>query len=426
MLLPTKLCFVLFSFGAVFWLLSIPIALLYLALLAGACLLESWCFPSVSKLDVALNPPPHFVQGRVQTIEIAIRNDSKRWKAEFEAYFPEPFQPALIFETFDLPAHGELTMSIKMAAHERGLFSLKDGCMKLSGILLQKQFPFPFRQELKVYPDYRLENDIAALNIGNPSSEEKRISAYGANEGEFDSLRPYVPGEEIRNIDWKVTARRGEWISRNWTEELQTHLLLLIDCGRRMADSLGKYQRLDCALQAAIQLCHAAIAQMDSVSLIAFSDRIDARMPETYKQEILPLALETVYQLKPRTVESDYWQVFGQALLQTKKRSLMILFSDLLDIHDSAGMLSNLSKASQDHLVICAVLKNNQLIETAQSTPVSEADWYLKGAACHLALQRQIVLEKMKNTGIHILEADAPSLSLKIVETYLNLRVRGS
>lgn len=417
MMIPTKLCFILYSIGAILWLVSIPLALLYLALLAGACLLESWRFPS--KLDVTLNPPPHFVQGREHTIEIAFRNESSQ-KAEIEVCFPEAFQPTSFHETIDG------ILALKVTAHERGLFMLKDCCIKLLGILIQKQFHLSLQQELKVYPDYRLENEIAALNIGHPSSEEKHISAHGSHDGEFDSLRPYVPGEEIRNIDWKVTARRGEWISRSLKEELQTHLLLLIDCGRRMSEPLGHYKRLDCALQAAIQLCHAAIAQKDSVSMISFSDRIDAWMPETHKQEILPLALETVYQLKPKTVESDYWQVFGQALLQTKRRSLMILFSDLLDIHDSAGMLSNLSKASQEHLVICPVLKNNQLIETAQSTPSTEADWYVKGAACHLALQRQIVLEKMKNMGIHVLEADAPLLSLKIVETYLNLRVRGS
>ena len=185
-----------------------------------------------------------------------------------------------------------------------------------------------------------------ALRFGESSPEYMANPAKAAENGEFDSLRPYIPGEDLRNIEWKVTARRGEMISRSWVEDLHRHIFLLIDCGRRMAEPLGQYSRLDHALKAAIQLCHAAVEQNDSISLMSFSDRIDATLPETEKQDILPRILETVYKLKPKTVESDYWQVFGQAMLRMEKRSLVILFSDLLDMSDSSGMLSNLANAS--------------------------------------------------------------------------------
>ena len=420
---PTKHCLALLCFGAIFWLVSVQIELLYLALLTGATLMELVRFPSASQLSVKRSFPNHFALGQVHLVRIEIDNESdKGHQGELLERYSKEFSPSLIAQPLDLPSRGSLKLVHEIASYERGEFFLGEIFISLSGFLVQKRYAFPLNEKVKVYPEFSAKKEVMALKFGENSTELMENPAKAAEKGDFDSLRPYIPGEDLRNIEWKVTARRGEMISRNWTEDLHRHIFLLIDCGRRMAEPLGQYSRLDHALNAAIQLCHAAVEQKDSISLMSFSDRIDASLPETEKQDILPQVLETVYKLKPKTVESDYWQVFGQAMLRMGKRSLVILFSDLLDMSDSSGMLSNLANASREHLVLCVVLTNRQLAQKAHSSSSSEGEWYAKGAACHMVLQRQMVLEKMKNMGVKVLEADPDHFNVKVVESYLSLR----
>lgn len=423
---PTKRFLLFLCAGAIFWPISSDIALLYLALLSGAALIDCMRFPRACRLAAKRIFPKHFVLGKEQKIAIIIENKSKkRLTGVICERFPALFSPSFIAQSIELPPGGGAEISCQVVPHERGEFFLEETALSLSGFFVQKTFLFSERDRVKVYPQYGLSKEMMALKFGEKNVESTMRLAEGAEQGEFDSLRPYIPGEELRNIDWKVTARRGELIAKKWTEDLHRHIIILIDGGRRMAESLGEYSRFDYALQAAIQLCHAAVEQGDSLSMISFSDGIDALMPETEKAEILPRMLETVYKLKPKVVESDYWQVFGQALLRLKKRSLLILFSDLLDMSDSAGMLSNLSKASQEHLVLCVILKNQQLEETANASPASEREWYIKGAACHMCLEKQKVLEQMKQMGVEAVEADACQFSLRVVESYLRLRKGG-
>lgn len=411
----TKRFLIFSSFGPLIWMISSQVGLLYLILLSGATLFQWVRFPRASQVIVKRIFPSHFVLSKEQTITIALQNkSSKQLSGMICDNWPKTFTPPTHRTPFELPPRGDIKIARKVVPQDRGEFIMESISLHATGYFVQKNYRFSSAEKLKVYPPYSLRKEIGALKFGEESKVLRMGFAGASDNGQFDSLRSYLPGEDLRHIDWKATARYGELISRNWTENRQRHIFLLIDGGRRMAESLGQYSRFDYALQTAIQLCHVAVEQGDSLSLITFSDCIDAVLPETEKQDLLPQVLETIYKLKPKTVESDYRQVFGQAMLQMKKRSLLILFSDLLDSNDSIEMLSNLSKAAKEHLILFIVPVNKQILQTAEAASSSGSKGY----------ERQKILQHIKSMGVHVLETDAHYFNLKVIESYLNLRRR--
>jgi uncharacterized protein (DUF58 family) len=121
-------------------------------------------------------------------------------------------------------------------------------------------------------------------------------------------------------------------------------------------------------------------------------------------------------------VESDYWQVVGQVMDKLKRRSLLIMMTDVLDAAGSAGLLLNLTRAASRHLVLCVVLTEPKIAEIAASEPKSLEETYLKAAAAHLKLQRQLALEMMRSRGILTLEASPESLTVQLIRRYLEIR----
>jgi uncharacterized protein (DUF58 family) len=121
-------------------------------------------------------------------------------------------------------------------------------------------------------------------------------------------------------------------------------------------------------------------------------------------------------------VESDYWQAVAQAMTLLNRRSLVILLTDVLDASASAGLINNLARAAEKHLVLCVVLSEPAIGEIARSIPASVAETYRKAAACDQLRRRKLALESMRARGILVLETDPAHLSVHLVKRYLEIR----
>ena len=132
--------------------------------------------------------------------------------------------------------------------------------------------------------------------------------------------------------------------------------------------------------------------------------------------------MESLSTVEVKQVESDYWQVVGQVMDKMKRRSLLIMITDVLDEAGSAGLMMNLTRASSRHLVLCVVLTDARIAGIAESEPAAIQDVYLKAAAAHLRLQRQLALEKMRQRGILTLEASPEQLTIHLIRRYLEIR----
>jgi uncharacterized protein (DUF58 family) len=132
--------------------------------------------------------------------------------------------------------------------------------------------------------------------------------------------------------------------------------------------------------------------------------------------------LESLYAVEVRPVESDYWQVIAQVMTMLRRRSLVILLTDILDASASAGLMNNLSRAAEKHLVLCVMLTEPRIAEIAHSIPTTLEETYRKAAACDQQRRRRLAVESMRSRGILVMETDPAHLSVHLVKRYLEIR----
>jgi uncharacterized protein (DUF58 family) len=291
------------------------------------------------------------------------------------------------------------------------------------GALVQQQMHFPLPDAVKVYPQFVGVRDYALLaRIDQRDEVVRRPRTLRGSGTDFESLRPYVPGDDIRRVDWKASARRNTLISRNLQVEKGQQVAVLIDAGRLMTEQIGALSRFEHALNATVMLSYVAQQRGDSIAVATFSNRLESFLPPTRGPRIMPQVLESLYQVQPRTLESDYWQVVAEMMHLLKRRSLVIMLTDVLDTASSAGLMSNLVRAAARHLVLCVVMEDPAIVETATALPPDLNATYAKAAASQLILQRHLALEQMRARGILVLESPPGRFSIQLVRRYLAIR----
>jgi len=423
----------LLTLGAFFWL---PAAFIPGGALAGILFLAilfilSWrdlkTIPAATQLSARRELPPRFSLDVEHKIKVILSNRSSR-------SLPITVRDELpdVFELKDelppgqlLPANGEAQFTYSVLPLKRGAFAFGDVVLRVSGAagLVQKQISLLVADSVKVYPNFKgVERYELLAKIDERAELVRRPRYLRAPGTDFESLRLYIPGEDPRAIDWKATARRGAPIAKNKQVEKGQQVAILLDAGRLMAGRVGKYAKLEHAMNATVMLSYVAQKRGDALAVASFSNRIESFLPMVRGPALVPRVLESLYPVQVRPVESDYWQVIAEAMNMLKRRSLVILLTDVLDASASAGLINNLARAADRHLVLCVVLTEPKIRELAEQIPATVAETYQKAAAADLRRRRRLVLEQMRARGIFVLETDPEHLSVQLVKRYLAIR----
>jgi len=430
--LPTLRLIRLLLLGAPLWLLALLFpggwlaGLLYFILITVLGWRDAATIPAVSKLRVARQLPPRFALGVEQAVKLILSNLSAApIQVSLRDELPDMFEGKIELPEVTVPAGGEARLSYDVRPLSRGAHSFGDVILRVRGerALVEKQFALAVTDTVKVYPNFRGADQYQLLaQIDQRDEVVRKPRPFKAAGTDFESLRSYIPGEDPRNIDWKATARRGAPISRNKQVEKGQQLAVLLDAGRLMAETIGKYSKLEHALNATVMLSYVVQKRGDALSVASFSNKIESFLPTVRGPSLLPRVLESLYAVQVRPVESDYWQAIAQVLMLLNRRSLVILLTDVLDASASAGLINNLSRAAEKHLVLCVVLNEPAVGEMARAVPATVEDTYRKAAACDQLRRRRLALENMRSRGILVLETDPAHLSVHLVKRYLEIR----
>ena len=431
-LLPTLKLIRLLGLGAPLWLLALLFpggwlaGLLYFVLLFALCWRDAAALPAASKLGATRRLPPRFALDVDHSIQLILTNLSAApLQVSVRDELPDMFEAKSELPEVSLPSGVEARLSYDVRPLSRGAHSFGDVILRVRRErgLVEKQMALAVPDLAKVYPNFRGADHYQLLaQIDQRDEVVRKPRTFKAVGTDFESLRPYVPGEDPRNIDWKATARRGAPISRNKQVERGQQLAVLLDAGRLMAETIGKYSKLEHALNAIVMLSYVVQKRGDALSVAAFSNKIESFLPTVRGPSLLARVLESLYAVQVRPVESDYWQAIAQVLMLLNRRSLVILLTDVLDASASAGLINNLTRAAEKHLVLCVVLSEPAIGELARAVPASVEDTYRKAAACDQLRRRRLALENMRSRGILVLETDPAHLSVHLVKRYLEIR----
>ena len=287
----------------------------------------------------------------------------------------------------------------------------------------QRRFDQPWA--ITVYPQLR----DAALNQ-LPSHRRMRREAglrpaRRIGEGRlFESLREWVPGDEMRVVDWKASARRGKLIARQYEDERRQRVMLVLDAGRMLvAESAGR-ARLEDAIEAVGQLAYRAAGLDDDVGLLVFSDRVDQYVPPTRGRRALQAILDALAVVEGRMVESDYPRAFAFLATQTRRRALTVVFTDVIDRFASDALLAQLGGLRPRHLPVVVTLRDVELERVAGARPATAEAAFERAGAEQLLEVRAVALGDLRSRGVVVVDATPTRAARAAVEAYLRLKRR--
>ena len=241
---------------------------------------------------------------------------------------------------------------------------------------------------------------------------------------EFDSLRDYVVGDDVRSIDWRATARRQQVVVRTWRPERDRRVLIVLDTSRTSAARVGDAPRLDAAMDAALLLAALAARAGDRVDLVAADRRVRARVDGASRTELLPALVEAMAPLDPDLVEADWTVIAGAVRQRLTQRALVVLLTPLEASAVEEGLLPVVQQLTRHHQVVLASVADPQVARMA----AARGDAYTvfgAAAAQRAQLDRLAVTAELTRAGVDVLEAGPDDLPPALADRYLALKAAG-
>lgn len=340
---------------------------------------------------------------------------------------PESFEPRERHLTIALQARQHVEQEARIVAMRRGTYDVR-------APVAERPTPLGFgiasvrsegAMQVAVLPDTQALGQFDALVRQRRLHEMGVARVRERGEGtEIAGLRPYAIGDSFSRIDWKATARRNGLITREMHTERRQNVLLMVDCGRRMAREADGRSRLDHAVEAALLLSHVALRSDDRVGLVAFADRMLRVVQPVRGYTSARVLAEAMFALQPVLREPPYETIAANVSRYFRRRSLIIFFTDAVEPASLHALAKPIRFLSQRHLVLCVVFQDAS-IEKALSDPPSDAQAFFRaGAASELAVERDQGLRQLRNAGALLLEAPAAKLSTQVINRYLEVKAR--
>ncbi|MDQ1632770.1 MAG: hypothetical protein QOC80_2742 [Frankiaceae bacterium] len=282
----------------------------------------------------------------------------------------------------------------------------------------QRNLDVPGR--VRVLPHFR-SRALLPEKLSRLRQVEGLVSVRGAGRGtEFDSLREYVPGDDVRSIDWRATARRSAVAVRTYRPERDRRVVLVLDTGRTSAGRVGDEPRLDHALDAALLLSALAFRAGDRVDLIAH----DAVPRAVVERASLASLSDAMALLEPALLESNHQATLGQTLRIARRRSLVVLFTDLVPAVVEESLLPSLAPLLRRHTVVIAALADPRVAELV-SARGNVSDVYGAAAAERAQAERRRLAGLLRRRGVEVVDAPPSHFASAVADAYLALKAAG-
>ena len=241
---------------------------------------------------------------------------------------------------------------------------------------------------------------------------------------EFDSLREYVLGDDVRAIDWRATARHGDVVVRTYRPERDRRVVVVLDTGRTSAARVGDAPRLDAAIEAALLLAALARRAGDRVDLLAYDTQVRAAVRSRGADGGLAGFVQALAPLQPRLVETDAEGLVAEVLRRSPRRALVVLFTGMEPAALEAGLLPVLPQLGRSHVLILAAASDPRMSELARGRGDAAAVYAAAAAQRELA-RRQRISALLHRHGARVVSAGPEELAPAVADAYLALKAAG-
>jgi len=277
----------------------------------------------------------------------------------------------------------------------------------------------------------RVDADLTAIRAyealarrGQLAELGMRTLRFSAEGSEFERIREAVPDDPPRAINWHATARTGTLMATELIPERAQPVIICLDHGRLMGVGAGTLTKLDHAINAALLLVHVALRTGDRAGLLGFADTVTVSLAPRAGTTQLRRFLDAVRPLQSGETEADYDAAFGYFSRWQTRRALAVIFTDVLDVDQSASLVRQCARLRRRHLPVVVTVRDPAIDAAAHKRPDADEDAFARAVASGLLADRDDTLRVLRRSGVETIDADARTLSPRLVNRYLELKRR--
>ena len=277
----------------------------------------------------------------------------------------------------------------------------------------------------------RVDPNLSAIDVYEALARRGQLAEIGLRtmrlrtEGsEFERVREAFPDDPQRAINWRATARTGRLMATELIPERAQPLVICLDHGRLMGIGAGELTKLDHAINAALLLVHVALRSGDRAGMLAFSDRVTSTLPPRAGASQLRRFLDATRPIRPGETEADYDDALNYFSRWQTRRSLVVIFTDVLDLDQGKALIRQCARLRKRHLPLVVTVRDPALDDAANAVPRSGDETYARAVAGGLIADREDTLHVLRRSGVETIDADARTLSPRLVNRYLDLKRR--
>lgn len=293
-------------------------------------------------------------------------------------------------------------------------------------ILIRRYSFHDENQMVKVYPSYIQMKKYEFLAIHNKLYEHglKKIRRLG-HTMEFEHIKNYVPGDDIRTINWKTTAKHGKLMVNQYQDEKSQPVYSLIDTGRMMKMPFDGLKLLDYAINSTLAFSNIVLLKKDKAGLLEFGKKVEHFLPASNVKTRLSLINEVLYNIDTKFTDSDFSYLYAFIKRKISQRSLLILYTNFEHKSSLKKQMIYLKALSKKHLVVAVIFENTELDKLINDKAENLQGVYHKTIAEKFAYDKRLIVKELQLNGIHAILTKPENLTVNVINKYLELKARG-
>jgi uncharacterized protein (DUF58 family) len=292
--------------------------------------------------------------------------------------------------------------------------------------LVERRFSFEQNAMLPVYPSFIQMRKYELLAIHNRlmTGGIKKIRRIGQST-EFDQIKEYVAGDDVRTLNWKATARRDKLMVNKYQDEKSQPVYCLVDMGRNMKMPFEQMALLDYAINASLVISNIAHIKSDKPGLITFTHQIHTHVKAERRNSQMSRILEALYNQQTNYSESDFSKLYMHVKNQVTQRSLLLLFTNFESLSSLKRQLKYLRQLAKNHLLVVIFFENTELRKLLDKNADNTFEIYYKTIAEKFELEKRLIAKELAACGIQSIYTSPQNLSVNTINKYLELKARG-
>lgn len=291
--------------------------------------------------------------------------------------------------------------------------------------LLSRRFNFGNEEMVPTYPSFiQLRKfDLIALTYRSEYGI-KRVRRIG-HTMEFEQIKEYVLGDDIRTINWKATAKKNRLMVNQFQDEKSQPIYSIIDKGRMMKMPFNELSLLDYAINATLVISNVSLKKHDKAGMLCFSKKVENRVVAERRESQMNLIMETLYNVKTDYWESDFGRLYSDLKRNMKQRSLLFLYTNFETLDGMDRQLAYLQAIAKQHVLVVIFFVNTEMDQLIHKKAEDVKEIYNQTIAEKFAFEKRLIVKALEKRGVYSILTKPEHLTLKVINKYLEFKAKG-